>query len=130
VTICNNALGNKDAMSVDAICGGVVSGGIGVTLGQRIDLHVAGAYGGNTGVLVGASLYVLRGRLRPVIGVGVPVFFRDGARAAIRGRVGAEWSVFDRLALTAEIGADRFFNPGVLFPDWEVVPVLGVRVRL
>jgi hypothetical protein len=85
---------------------------------------IFGAYGG-------VRYRFLDGRLRPVVGGGVPVFWSGGsARIGVRGGAGAEYFVNDHLSVIADLGIEHFFNPQSPYEATVFVPILGVHGRM
>ena len=109
--------------------GAALMPGIGLRLGERIEVRTAGIIGATPGVFGGGVVYLGQGVWQPTIALGIPIFFSNGVRVAIRGSGGIEWRATGRIGLTAELGIEH-----VLDPEWDrsatiVVPILGMRAR-
>jgi hypothetical protein len=85
---------------------------------------IFGAYGG-------ARYRFLGGRLRPLVGGGLPVFWSGGsARVGVRAGVGAEYFLNEHVSLLADLGVEHFFNPQSPYEATVFVPILGVHGRM
>jgi hypothetical protein len=109
--------------------GAAVSPGVVIRFVDRIDVVAKAQISGSKGAYLGASVALLRGRFRPFLGAGVPVFFSDGARFGARGAVGLSVEL-GKLSIFGEAGGEYFFNPEMDFVQSVFVPVVGVRGRL
>jgi tetratricopeptide (TPR) repeat protein len=83
------------------------------------------------GVFLGARYRILTGRIRPVVGVGVPMFFSDG-KPRIGGRAsgGLELVINGHLAIVGELGYEHFFNSQEGYKANVFVPLVQVTGRL
>lgn len=97
------------------------------------NLSVQGAalLGAYFGPYVGGTYTFLRGSLRPLVAVGVPVLVTNGARVSVRGAAGVELVVSRHLAFLVEVGVERFVNPesDIMNPTL-FVPSLAMTGRL
>jgi hypothetical protein len=109
--------------------GAAGAAGLGFAVHERVELVGAGLLGPTSGLYVGAVGDVTTGALRPVVSVGAPVLFSDGARVAVRGAAGVGYW-FGRLGVTAEVGVEHFVNAEMDHEATYVVPVIGVSGRL
>jgi hypothetical protein len=111
--------------------GAAFFGGVGYAVTPRIDVVGAALVGSQAqGGYVGATLRLLDGRVKPLFGIGMPVFFSDGVRAALRGTAGISVSPFPRVDVGVELGLEHYFSPEMGFAQTFVVPAIGVRARL
>jgi len=83
-----------------------------------------------SGAFAGASFAVLSGNLRPIVSAGLPVFFSNGARWAVRGAAGIEWQFNRHISLIAELGLEYVFNPEPMYKTNVFVPAIGASGRL
>jgi hypothetical protein len=116
---------------IDVLNGGVVAA-IGASYGasDRIELHLTGLLGKRGGFEVGATGYLSTGAVKPIIDLGAPALFQDGAYTGGRAAIGVEWDPNAHFGVFAAIG-------GAFFPDVPpgyahalLLPVLGVQGRL
>lgn len=122
-----------------------VSGGAAAFVGgtfdvtNRIQAQVAGILGSNFGGFVGGNFAIFTGTLRPIVSVGFPIFYNDGARIAVRGAAGLEIVANRHFGLIVELGVEHNFNPqdsvqfgGMLrsVSSTSFIPALGVTARL
>jgi hypothetical protein len=112
--------------------GGAGLFGITVDVTRRLEAHAAAVLGPYYGGYAGASFAIVVGKLRPVISVGVPIFWSDGARAGVRGAGGLEIEVNRHLTLIAELGIEHMFNAEreLGAKPVLVVPAIGAAGRL
>ena len=110
--------------------GAAVSPGLSLRLADRFELVGKALVSASKGGYLGASVYLTRSRVRPSIGIGIPIFYSGGARVGIRGAAGVTFELADRLSVVAEVGAEKFFNPEMDRVAFVVVPVLGIHARL
>lgn len=110
--------------------GAAATAGIGFAVHDRVELQAAGLLGPNFGLYVGGNLYLMTGKLRPLVALGAPVLFADGVRIAVRGAVGVEWALASRISVTAELGVEHFLNAADDHQATMPVPVVGVAGRL
>jgi hypothetical protein len=128
------ALGHFDVKGGGA---GFVGASFDVT--ERIEATASAIIGSNPGGYVAGSYALLTGTLRPIVTIGLPVFFNSGARFAIRGAAGLELVANRHFALVLELGVEHNFNPqsmvefgGTLrtIAATSFIPSLGVTARL
>jgi hypothetical protein len=96
----------------------------------QLQAEVGGVLGPKFGAYVGARYAILPGKLRPVVAVGMPMFFSDGPRVGVRGAGGVEVIVHKHVAIAAEVGVEHVFNPEMNFAATTFIPALGAIVRL
>ena len=128
--------------------------GLGYEPDRRIRLGLDIILGPGPGVAPRGTLYLTGGRLRPTMSIGVPVrrlerldnpmsrpcslavVDPDASRSpsielAIHGGVGLEWRASQRLALTAELGYERYLGiDSCLNVAGVVTPMAGLVGRL
>ncbi len=95
-----------------------------------IEVEVAALLSNAFGVFVGGRYRFLPTRLRPHVGVGVPVFFSDGARFGARIAAGGEYVLSPHFRVIAELGYEHFFNPEDMVEADVFVPIIGLAGRL
>ncbi|MCE9577953.1 MAG: hypothetical protein K8W52_32780 [Deltaproteobacteria bacterium] len=111
--------------------GAAASIGLAYDLVPSLQVEAALLLANDVGGFAGARMHFLTGRLRPLVSVGAPVFWSDGAaRIGLRVGGGAEWIVQRHLSALVEIGVEHFFNPQDRYEATVVVPILGVHGRL
>lgn len=110
--------------------GVAITPGLTVRLGARLELAAKALLGGSKGAYLGGTAYLLTGKVKPQLSVGVPIFFSDGARLGLRGAAGACVDVAARLSVVAEVGGEYFVNPEMDRYDFVLVPVVGLHARL
>lgn len=82
------------------------------------------------GLYAGVTYELLDAVVKPSVSAGVPVFFSDGVRAAVRGSVGVSVSPTPRFDIALEVGVEHYVNPEDGFEQTFLVPALGVRARI
>jgi hypothetical protein len=97
---------------------------------DRLSVQGGALLGPNYGGYVGATFSVLTGDFRPIIAVGMPIFFSEGARYAMRGAGGIELQINRHLALTAELGVEYLVNPEMDIKETVFIPAIGATGRL
>jgi hypothetical protein len=83
-----------------------------------------------SGAFAGASFAFLSGDIRPLVSAGMPVFFSNGARWAVRGAGGVEWQINKHISFIAELGLEYVFNPEPMYKTNVFVPAIGASGRL
>lgn len=105
---------------------------VGITygVGSVVDLGVAALFARDKGMEPGATLFFLDGALKPMVSVGVPIFFVDGARPGMRGSAGLQWDPSRWFGMFAQLGVSYF--PGVPegYESVVVLPSVGIQPRL
>jgi hypothetical protein len=96
----------------------------------HLDAIAAALLGPSSGAYLGAQLALTGGRLRPLLAVGVPVFFSGGPRVAVRGAAGVEFAATRNLSLTLELGVEHLLNPEADIKATGFIPALGATARL
>lgn len=99
-------------------------------LTDQLEVHAAALLGPSSGAYAGASFAILRGKLRPIVSAGLPIFFSEGARVALRGAGGVELVLSRHLAVIAELGVEYAFNPETDVDHTQLVPAIGATGRL
>lgn len=128
------ALGHFDVRGGAAALVGAV-----VDVTDRIQANAAVIAGPNFGAYAGGQFAFLTGTLRPIVAAGVPIFFNDGARVALRGAAGLEIVANRHFAVIVEMGVEYNLNPqemvefgGTLrtIRSTVFIPALGMSARL
>ncbi|HSD86525.1 MAG TPA: hypothetical protein VLB44_03385, partial [Kofleriaceae bacterium] len=96
----------------------------------KLGAELAGIIGPKPGAYLGARYAILPGMFRPIVAVGMPLFFSNGARVAVRGAGGLEVAVHRHVSLVAEVGVEHWFNPEANFASTTFIPALGAVARL
>jgi hypothetical protein len=105
---------------------------------ERLGITAAGILGENYGGYFGASFALLTGTLRPLISAGMPIFFNDGARYALRGAAGLEYAANRHFSIVVEAGVEHNLNPqaqvtiGTMMHNitaTSFIPSVGVTAR-
>ncbi len=109
--------------------GAVAVVGVGYGLGDVLELQAAALVGRDKGFEVGASLYLSTGALKPVVYVGSPTFFSDGASPGVHGAVGLQLDPSRHLGLFAHLGGAAFLNAPETRESAAFVPALGAQGR-
>ena len=110
--------------------GAAITPGLTLRIGSRLEVAAKALLGGSKGVYVGGTAYLMTGRVKPQVSVGLPVFFSSGARVGLRGAAGVCLDVLPRLSVVGEVGAEYFVNPEMDRFDFVLVPLLGLHARL
>lgn len=97
---------------------------------DRVAVQAAGIVGPTFGAYLGTSVAILTGKVRPLVSLGAPVFFSNGARYAVRAAVGVDIRLGNHLSLFAEAGAEYQFNPEADISKTTFIPALGILGRL
>lgn len=105
----------------------------------RLSVQAEAILGPNYGGYAGASFAILTGGLRPYVAAGMPIFYNDGARYAVRGAGGLEVVANRHLAILFELGLEHYFNAQSIIDvsgmprsvqTTSLIPALGVSARL
>jgi hypothetical protein len=96
----------------------------------RLQAELGGIIGPSPGMYVGARYAILPGRFRPLVAAGAPIFFKDGARVALRGAAGLEIVLSSHISAIVELGVERVINPGMNYVETMFVPAVGAAGRL
>lgn len=113
----------------DRLRGAAVALGAGLGLGDHVEAGIVALVGPNAGVEPEASLFVLTGAWKPLVGIGVPIFFKDGARPGGELRAGLAWDPIRAFGARVALGVDYFPNAPAGIDKVAVVPSLGVDLR-
>jgi hypothetical protein len=129
-TTHHHQLGAIARGDVDVLHAGAVAA-VGPTFGLTdVDLAVLALLGRHQGVEPGATVYVLRGRWKPMVSFGVPIFFVDGARFGVRGAAGLQWDPLRHLGVFLQAGAAYFPSLPVAYTGVSFLPSAGIQGRL
>ena len=110
--------------------GGAALIGITADIIPHLEVQGAAIFGPNYGAYVGACGVIMEGTYQPYVAAGMPLFFSDGARFAVRGAGGLELQINRRLALLAELGIEYVLNPEDDIYGVHFIPALGATGRL
>jgi hypothetical protein len=97
---------------------------------NRVQVQATALLGPASGAYVGGSFAFLDGRVRPTLAAGVPVFFSDGPRVAVRGAAGVELAINRHFAVIAELGVEYLVNPEPGVSSTLFIPAIGATARL
>lgn len=117
-----------DVAVADGGEGGALAPGIMLRVADRFDITAKALVSTLKGGYVGASWHLLRGRWRPAISMGIPVFASQGARIGVRSAVAFSAELTSHISIAAELGGEFFLNPEMDRRRLAFVPVVGVRV--
>jgi hypothetical protein len=112
------------------------AGTVGASYGvlSFLDVWVAGIIGPKSGLALGGTAYLLKGRFRPLGTVAVPLLFADGARPGVHVGVGAEYAFHRNLAAFLLVGLQFYptaqTTDTVKYEKLVFVPSLGLQARL
>lgn len=139
-TITSGVVG---VMRIDGKGRGFAGGlGLAYTPDDSIELELAGLKSDAWGAYLGLRYRLRTDRLRPYVGLGVPLFFFSDATGMSRTAIGAraagglEVSVTGHISVLADLGVEHFFNTsGLLYRDHVLddtvfVPTVGVIGRM
>jgi hypothetical protein len=101
-----------------------------VEVADRVQVRAAALLGPAPGAYLGGSFAILTGRVRPFVSAGMPMFFSDGPRFALRGAGGVELALSTRIGLLAELGVEHVFNPEDSVTPTLFIPAVGAIARL
>jgi len=107
--------------------GGVVGAVIGL---GPVAIDLGAIIGPTFGAYGGLRLALGRARVRPVLGLGVPVFFDDGTRVGARAAGGLEYRLSPQLRMAVEIGAEYMLTRADDIDRWLLAPALSAEARL
>lgn len=110
--------------------GGAAILGVTYDVVDRVELQAAALLGPVQGTYAGAAVSLLTGTLRPIVAVGVPVFFSNGARVALRGAAGVELRFAGHFSAVAELGVEHLLDPEMSVTPTLVIPAIGLIGRL
>ena len=110
--------------------GAVVSAGPSYRIARAVDVALVACIGRDKGLEPSATVLLTSGALRPLIALGVPVFFVDGPRPGVRAAAGVAFEPASTLSLFAEAGASYFASMPGGYDKLVFVPSIGVEGRL
>ncbi len=116
---------------IDPIHAGVVFAP-GLTFGATnwLEVGASGLIGNEKGVEPDVRFFVLRGAWKPLVNVGVPIFFADGARVGVRGAAGVQWDPIRHFGVFVQVGGAYFVNAQEGHAKALFLPSAGVQARL
>jgi hypothetical protein len=111
--------------------GAVVAVGATYGLFDYMELGASALLGREPGMEPRLTVYFLgRSAVKPLVDVGIPIFFSSGAHAGVRGQAGAQWDFSRHFGVFGQVG-------GAYFPGAEpgrvrgvFLPSLGVQGRI
>lgn len=87
--------------------------------------------GREVGVEPQLTCFILpRGAWKPIVNVGVPIFFAGGARPGARGAAGLAWDPIRRFGLFAGVGGAYFPNAAAGYARGVLLTSFGVQGRI
>lgn len=110
--------------------GAAVIVGVTADVNSRVQIQAAALIGPASGAYVGGSFAFLAGTVRPIVALGLPVFFSDGPRVALRAAAGVELAINRHFAVIAELGVEYLVNPEPGVTKALFIPAIGATARL
>jgi hypothetical protein len=108
--------------------------GVSYSIITWIEVWLSGILGPTFGFEPGVTGYFMRGKWRPMLQVGVPLMFSDGAKPGIHIAPGLEWNFTRYTAAFLLVGLEVFptaqSTPTVKYEKVIFVPSLGLQARL
>lgn len=101
--------------------------GAALRVGQHVEFGAGALVGSNKGAWAGATGYLLSGPWKPTLMVGVPVFFRDGARPGVQGAAGVQWDFTKHASVFGLVGATHIFSAPDGVSATSFVPTAGIK---
>jgi hypothetical protein len=95
-----------------------------------LQLEATALIGKTSGGYAAIAVAPWPGRYRPFAVVGAPLFVSNGARVSLRGGLGFELVLTQRVSLLAEVAVEHALNPEADIDSNVLVPALGVTGRL
>lgn len=125
-------VGAQARFDVDPIHpGGRAAVGPVVALGDHFEAGFSVLLGREVGVEPQLTFYVLgRSALKPLVNVGLPVFFADGGQTGIRGAAGLQWDVNRHFGVLGQAGGAYFPRAPAGVARAVLLLAAGVEVRL
>jgi hypothetical protein len=123
--------GAQVRLDIDPLHGGVRTA-IGLTIGlfDHVEFGASALIGPTMGLELQATGFMLTGAWKPLVNVGVPFFFVDGAHAGIRGAGGVQWDVNRHFGVFAQVGGAYFPNVQTGYARAIFLPAAGVQGRI
>ncbi|MFO0756421.1 MAG: hypothetical protein U0359_08015 [Byssovorax sp.] len=104
--------------------------GLSYGIGDHLEVQACALVGRDKGFEPSMELFFLRGAWKPLVSVGVPIFFVDGARPGIHGDAGVQWDPLHHFGVFAQVGGAFFPSVPVGYNKLVFVPSVGVQARL
>jgi hypothetical protein len=104
--------------------------GLSYGVGDHVELGVAALVGKEQGAEPGGTVLLLRGTFKPIVSVGVPIFFVDGARPGVRGGAGLEWDPSRDFGVSVQAGVAVFPGAPEGYESVVFVPSVGIHPRM
>lgn len=93
------------------------------------DLQVTGLLGRDKGFEAGASFFFGQGMVKPLVFVGIPVFFADGARPGGHLAAGVRVDPWEHVGFLAQLGVAAFASAPDHYDRATFLPSVGVQGR-
>jgi hypothetical protein len=118
-------------VDVDPVNAGAVAA-LGASYGvfDWLELGASGLFGERQGFEPQATVLFMSGPWKPLLNVGAPIFFVDGARVGARGSVGLQLDWSSYWGVFIQVGAAYFGSVPDGYADWVVLPSAGAQARL
>jgi hypothetical protein len=110
--------------------GGAVAVGACMGLGRDLEFGVAALIGPTMGLYGGLTAFLLRGTWRPLLALGMPVFFSDGQWPGVQAGAGVEWNPLRNLGFMLQLGVVHYPTAPPAHDHTMFLPSLGVTARL
>lgn len=105
---------------------------VGLTFGlwDHLEIGASALIGSTMGVEPQLTGYIFRGRWKPLVNVGVPIFFSSGAQPGVRGAAGVQWDLNRHFGVFAQVGGAYFPGARAGYAKAVFLPALGVQGRI
>ncbi len=108
-----------------------VVGAFGLTygIGNHVEVQAAALMGREKGVEPGATFFILSGKWKPRVSLGLPIFIHDGGWLGVHPGAGIEWDPLRHFGLFAELGAVLFPTTPKGYENVVFLPAIGAQAR-
>lgn len=110
--------------------GAAAAVGLSYALGDHVEPLLAAMIGPSFGVWAGATVYVLKGAIKPAVVLGVPTYFVEGIRPGFHGAIGGQWDPARFFGVFVHLGGQAHPWAPAGYERLELVPSAGIQVRL
>ncbi len=86
--------------------------------------------GPTMGVWPGTSVYFLTGPFKPMVLLGLPIYFAGGPRLSLHGAAGVQWDPLRHVGVFVQVGGQIHPAAPAGYESLELVPSAGVQARL
>ena len=86
--------------------------------------------GPTMGVWPGTSVYFLAGPFKPMVLLGLPIYFAGGPRLSLHGAAGVQWDPLRHMGVFVQVGGQIHPAAPAGYESLELVPSAGVQARL